>query len=193
MAKHDAQDVVLSPEELRALEMRKAKAAGRLKKRLDPTGGITITSLMDAMTILLCFLLKSVGSEPISVTQSDDLMLPVSNTELTPEDTVPITLTGRAILVNKEHVVDVVDGQVDKSRKKGGETSLLISPLFDALQEETTHQKSIAKMAGAKFKGVATLIVHKDTPYRLLTEVMYTAGQAEFSNFKFAVIKKLDD
>ncbi len=187
------QEIVLTPEEKRALELRKAKAEGRLKRRPEETGGITITSLMDAMTILLCFLLKSVGAEPISVTQSDDLTLPASNTELQPEDTVPITITARAILVNKEHVVDVVNGQVDKSRKKGGETSLLISPLFDALTEETTHQKSIAKMAGSKFKGVATLIANKDTPYRLLTEVMYTAGQAEFSNFKFAVVKTLED
>lgn len=46
-------------------------------------------------------------------------------------------------------------------------------------------------MAAAEFKGVATLVVHEHTPYRLLTELMYTAGQADFPNFKFAVIKKL--
>ena len=188
----DGNDMVLTAEEQRALEIRKEKAKGRLKKRPEGVGGVTLTSLMDALTIMLCFLLKSVGAEPVSVTQSDDMKLPASNTELTPEETVPITVTGRAISVNKAHVVDVVNGQVDKSRKKGGETSLLISPLYDALSEETTHQKQIAKMSGSTFKGVATIIVHKDTPYRLLTEVMYTAGQAEFSNFKFAVIKKLE-
>ncbi len=186
-------EVVLTEEEQRALAKKKEKAKQRLKKRLDEGGGITITSLMDAMTILLAFLLKSVGSEPISVTQSDDLTLPRSNTMLTPEDTVPITITAKGILVSKKHVVDVVDGKVDKSRKKGGETSLLITPLFDQLQEETAHQKQIAKMSGSKFKGVCTIIAHKDIPFRLLTEVMYTAGQAEFSNFKFAVVKKLED
>jgi len=39
-----------------------------------------------------------------------------------------------------------------------------------------------------KFDGVCTIVMDKETPYRLLTEVMYTAGQAEFSNYKFAAI-----
>ena len=38
--------------------------------------------------------------------------------------------------------------------------------------------------------GMALIIAHKETNYRLLNEVLYTAGQAQFGQFKFAVIKR---
>ena len=39
---------------------------------------LNITSMMDMMTIILVFLLKSYQTDDISVTPSDDLMIPVS-------------------------------------------------------------------------------------------------------------------
>ena len=80
-------------------------------------------------------------------------------------------------------------GQVDKVHKQGDEDSLNIQPLFEALNEEAGRQKNMAQLAGGKFDGVLTVIAHKTTPYRLLTEVLYTAGQAEFQKYKFAVKK----
>ena len=44
-------------------------------------------------------------------------------------------------------------------------------------------------MLQEEYKPVVTIIADQTTPYRLVTEVMYTAGQAELSKFKFAVIK----
>ena len=44
-------------------------------------------------------------------------------------------------------------------------------------------------MAGGKFDGMLTFITHDDTPFKLLTEVMYTATLADFKKFKFAVSK----
>ncbi|MEZ4468537.1 MAG: hypothetical protein R3F43_29885, partial [bacterium] len=64
-----------------------------------------------------------------------------------------------------------------------------IQPLFDALTEAAQTQQDIAMRIGSKFEGVLTVIAHEETPYRLVTEVLYTAGQAEFQKFKFAVVK----
>jgi hypothetical protein len=33
------------------------------------------------------------------------------------------------------------------------------------------------------------IMVDKSTPYRLLTEILYSCGQAEFSNYHLVVIK----
>ena len=190
MADIDEQE--LSYELLRALDKKversKVRAAERRKEQRQPH---TITSLMDCLTIILCFLLKSVGAEPMNISQSDDLRLPKSNTRLNPEsDAIPVTITAKAILVGATHVVDVKSGMVDKSRKKGGESSFLITPLFDGLTEEANHQKQIAKLQGGEFGGLAAIVADMNVPYRLLLEVMYTAGQAEFGKFKFAVVKK---
>jgi biopolymer transport protein ExbD len=35
-----------------------------------------------------------------------------------------------------------------------------------------------------------TIIADKTTPYRLLTEVMYTAGKAEFQKYRLVVLQK---
>ena len=185
----------LTPDERRAFEKKQERNKVRaILRRREDKQPHTITSLMDALTIILCFLLKSVGAEPMNISQSDDLRLPKSTTQLNPErDAIPVTVTAKAILVGDKHVVDVKDGAVDKSRKKGGESSFLITPLFDGLTEEANHQKQIAKISGADFEGMAAVVSDGNTPYRLLLEVMYTSGQAEFGKFKFAVVKKKGD
>jgi biopolymer transport protein ExbD len=165
-------------------------------KKVDETRPFTITSLMDIMTILLCFLLKNYQVNPINITQEPGVLeLPKSNAYLVPEDAVPVAITKHAIMVNDELVVNLEERDgvpyVDASYKADGATGFLITPLKDKLIDEMEKQKNIARHGGIQeFKGLVTLIGHRDTPYRLIAEVLYTAGQAQFSKFKFAVIKK---
>lgn len=159
-------------------------------KGLEDPGGLTVTSLMDILTIILVFLLKSYSANPVNITQSDVLKLPVSSAHLTPEEAVPVAITQRNILVSDKPVAEVTDGKVDPSVKRGGANGYFINPLFDALNNEADKQKRIAKHNSAQqFKGLALIIADKKTPYRLLNEVLYTAGQAQFGQFKFAVVQ----
>lgn len=153
------------------------------------TAGVTITSLMDAMTIVLVFLLMNYSVDPIRVDASDDLRLPPSTTEINVQPSASLTITAVGIVVNDKVVVPVKDGLVDKAFKGGDEAALQIQPLFEALNEAAQTQKDIAQRIGSKFEGLLTVIAHQETPYRLITEVLYTAGQAEFQKFKFAVLK----
>ncbi|MFB6373136.1 MAG: ExbD/TolR family protein, partial [Bradymonadaceae bacterium] len=140
---------------------------------------------MDIMVILLVFLLKSYGSQPIKVT-GDDLDVPKSTTKLGPDDMTNITVTRNAILVDDKKIVDV---PVDKSQKRGGDSGLEIIALLDELNTVVEKKKQEMKLLGNKFKPVAAVVADQSTRYRLLTEVMYTAGQAGLSKFKFAVVK----
>jgi len=160
-------------------------------REIEDPGGLTITSLMDILTILLVFLLKSFSANPVNIPMSDNLQLPASTATLEPEEAVPVAITSRQILVNDAPVAEVIDGKVDVSAKRDGEQGFFIEPLFEALNKEADKQKKIAKHNTAQeFKGLALVIAHQDTNYRLLNEVLYTAGQAQFAQFKFAVIKK---
>lgn len=167
---------------------RQKKAGRRKKKSLEEAGGLGMNSLMDIMVIILVFLLKNYGDEPIKVI-GEDLKAPESATQLTPEDMTTITVSQKAILVNNTKTVDVKQGAVDKSMKKGGEASLLIQPLFEGLQEEIAKKKREMRVLGQTYEPTATIIADQSTPFRLVTEVMYTAGQAELNQFKFAVVK----
>ncbi len=178
-----------SEEEARILEgrARSAKRARRVMK--DDDSGLNINAFMDIMTIILVFLIDSYGNSPISVKAGPELSIPYSTSEIPPQDTMCITITRKAILVGDREVVKIKDGQVDKSHKRGGENSLYIQPLFDQLTEEVSRHKQMAALTKQPFEGVATIISDRTTPYRLVTEVMYTAGQAQLANFKFAIVK----
>lgn len=177
-------------EELWIKEQRARDAKRKKKKHRDEDApmAVNINSMMDIMVIILVFLLKNYGDEPIKVV-GEDLKAPTSSTELNPEDMTTITISQRAILVNNTKAVDVKEGAVDKSQKKGGEASLYIQPVFDELSEAIKRKKREMKLLGQPYEPIATVIADQTTPYRLVTEVMYTAGQAELSKFKFAVIR----
>lgn len=168
----------------------KAQAKARKARRgLDEAGGVTITSLMDAMFIILVFLLMNYSIDPLRVDGSEDLKLPPSTTDINPSPSAALTVTAKGIVFNDKLIVPIKDGQIDKQYKAGEENSLQIQLLFDELHAEAQRQKNVSQLTGGKFDGVLTVIAHQETPYRLLTEVLYTAGQAEFQKFKFATVK----
>jgi len=170
-------------------QKRAAKKAAR-RNRKTPDMPLIITSLMDAFTIILCFLLKTYGSDPVNITQSNDLRLPGSVAKAPLRAATTIAITRNAILVDDRRVVDLRDGAVDPSNKRDGATGYFINPLFDALTEAAQNQKLIASRNQAiRFEGLALILGHKTTTFRTLTEVLYTAGQAEFNQFKFAVVQ----
>jgi len=168
---------------------RSAKKVARRQREI-PDMPLIITSLLDAFTIILCFLLKTYGSDPINITQSAELRLPSSVSKAPLVSATAIAITRSAILVDDRRVVDLRDGAVDPSNKRDGATGYFINPLFDALSEAAQNQKLIAsRNAAVQFDGQALVVGHKTTSFRTLTEVLYTAGQAEFNQFKFATVQ----
>lgn len=153
----------------------------------DDGGDVNINSLMDIMVIMLVFLLKSYGEEPIRAVGSD-LKVPASTSQLNPADTMTITINRQSIVVNDDTVVDVQDGEVDPSHM-AGDGSLRIEPLLEQLNDTVEQERSEAEMVGEEFEPEATIIADQTTPHRLILEVLYTATEAELTQFRFAVIK----
>ena len=164
---------------------RKAKKARRRERQSEQTT-LNINSLMDAFVIILCFLLKSFGSDPVQIRESDELKLPRTTSSDPLVDAVVIGVSRRSIQVDDNKVADLRNGAVDESMKRDGQEGLLINPLYDRLKEKVQHLKMIAaRTPNREFQGIALVVADKETSYRLITEVLYTAGQAEFEKFKF--------
>jgi hypothetical protein len=170
------------------------KRAGKKGEREVEAATLTMNSLMDILTILLVFLLKNYSTDAVSVTPSSDLDIPKGMTALTPEQTVAITVSKSAILVDNAMVLAVKDGKVDANQKRGGEDGYFIIPLNKSLVDAVEKQRRIAAVnpSAGKSLGIATIIMDGETPFRLLTEIMYSAGQAEFSKFKFLVVSNVE-
>ena len=151
---------------------------------------LNITPMMDMMTILLVFLLKQFSVQQSAAAMAEGLQLPQSSIEKEGEAELNVTVTQNAILVDGDAVTPVRAGSVDPSVKKDGANSYYITPLVDTLTKHANRLKKLAALGSTPFDGTAMVMVDKSIPYRLLTEVLYSAGQAEFKNYHLVVIKR---
>ncbi|HEX6838346.1 MAG TPA: biopolymer transporter ExbD [Polyangia bacterium] len=151
---------------------------------------LNITPMMDMMTILLVFLLKQFSVQAAALQMPPEMTLPTSTIEQQRPLAVNVTITQSAILVEGDGVTTVRNGAVDPSVKRDGANGYYITPLVDVMTKHANRLKKIAAMGGTAFDGTAMVMVDKNTPYRLLTEVLYSAGQAEFKNYHLVVIRK---
>ena len=184
-----AEETHLSEED-RILAMRKKAARrGRGKRAPEAEAGLNINSMMDMMVIILCFLLKSVGAEPVQINQSDDLRLPFSTSELAPEDMLILSITKRWVMVEDESVTPISDGTIDVSHLQSAE-SAIIPELQQMIEASVQDQEAWARLAGRDFERVVIIVSDSKTPYRILTQVMITATSAGIQNFKFAILQR---
>lgn len=186
---HAAIDEEITDEDRQRMMFRKAVARKKRKER-EAEGEIrelNITAMMDMMTIILVFLLKSYSASSVSMTASEDVRPPISTTRATPRDTVAVTITPRHILVGDKTVLTLAGGQVPADQLAGR----LVVPLDAALKKEVKKLKDLERLnPNAPFSRELSVIGDRKIPYDLLLTVLYTAGQNELENYRFVVIQK---
>ncbi len=170
--------------EYRRARRRAREAQGEIRE-------LNIVAMMDMMTIILVFLLKSYQTSAINVNLGADLAIPQSTTHLHPQENITITVSSREVAVNDRRVVGVESGLIPAAAKEGSRAdAFYVGPIYDALKKEVDKQKYIARYnKDAPFAGRLNVVVDRRIPYRTLMEVLYTAGQAELGEYKFMVLK----
>ena len=168
-------------------------------RRSEVDADLNINSMMDMMTIILVFLLKSYSTTDVSVAPSDDLVLPFSSAQKAPEMAVNLVVEKGQLVVDGVPVMPLTTAPDEDNPGQNlvvvPEDELqgqLIGKLYDRLREKADSSKNLASQSGNsdhEFKGRILLQVDKDMPFSVLRTVMYTAGQAEFGEFKFVVYK----
>lgn len=183
----------------------------RRKREEEATAPLSINSLMDIVTILLVYLLKSYATSPIDV-KDPAIELPISTSTERVEDATVVMITGpekkapnpadpaNAIIVSNVPTI-AVDGsavaQIDpetyrvpselKDPDSGG---YVISALRDKLKDARDMQEATAEISEkGGFTGKVVILADRRTPYRVLTEVLVTCGEAGFGEFRFAIVK----
>jgi biopolymer transport protein ExbD len=175
-------------------ELRKAIERNRVEPEIT---FLNITAMMDMMTIILVFLLKSLSASTASLPQSQDLLLPKSILTTSPDsepEGLPVLVSKSQIIVGEIVVCpvppDAAQYGTEAKYKRGSRNDYFIVPLGSALQSWRDSDKRIRLATGKDpTHSEAILIADVSTPYRLLTEVMYTLGQTEFSKFHMMVLQ----
>ncbi|RMF18523.1 MAG: biopolymer transporter ExbD [Candidatus Dadabacteria bacterium] len=155
---------------------------------------LNITSLIDVLTILLVFLLKSYSAEPEgAVTISSELELPTSASSLKiNENTTMVTVTKSAILVDNKAKVATIgpDWKVDGV---SADNPFAIPALIDELNEIAEKKKYIADNNPAfEFDGRIVIQADRQMPSRVLASVLYSVGQAGFDKIQLLAINKFE-
>ena len=158
---------------------------------------LNITAMLDIMTIILVFLLKSLGESSNAIPQSDDLRLPTSVTKTDPhQEGVTLTISKSQILVGDQKIITLPGREsqaqtgVGAQHKRGGPNDLYIVPLGNVLQTARRTDVALRRAKGLDpSTSEAIIIADRGTPYRLFIEVLFTLGQSEFGKYHLMVMQ----
>lgn len=203
--------------------MAKYKAELRRQRRRNAVAHevnfLNITAMMDMMTIILVFLLKSLSASSANLPQTSDLALPTSILQGEPsESAIQIVVSRDRILVNGNELKGVEvpgcfnnpadapkpqepyrlvfcpgdsrGGFAPKFKARGTASDLEISSLLNAVETPVRVADEINKAKGKGGQGVEAMILFdRYTSYRVMTEVMFTLGQAKIGKFHFLAMQ----
>ena len=177
---HEIADAV---EEIYA-EKKKAKKAAKRGYEEDKAV-LGMTSLLDVISIIVVYLLKTYGSDPVIIQPSSGQKVPMSGMDAPIQDGIPVYISPRDISFGDKKVVQLTEeGEVDPAAVK----QHLIGPLYDLMAEEADKAKQRSEALGAEWEGRLILVGDQTLRFSTLVDILYTAGRAEYREYAFCVI-----
>jgi biopolymer transport protein ExbD len=153
----------------------------RAKKHFGPEkGGLNMNAMMDMMTIILLFLLKSFSTEGSLVTASEQLKLPQSHQGEKPKKELNVSVAKDVILVN-DAVVFPLDQLTDDM--------IIIPALYEKLDEYAQREQDLEIEVGKEFTHIVIIQGDQKVPFELLYKVMYTCSQSQFYKMRLLTVK----
>lgn len=174
----------MTPEELFQAKKDYAKAKRRDKKGEEAVLGMT--SLMDIVSIIVVYLLKSYASDPMMVTPIAEQKIPMSVMDTRIKEGIAVYVSSRELIFNEEQVATLKDGELDPTAVQGH----VIQELYTKLEEERDKSKEIYEARGEEWVGRIILIGDEALKFSTIVDIMYTAGRLEFSEYSFCVIDR---
>ncbi len=151
------------------------------KNLIKEEGSLNMNSMMDMMTIILLFLLKSFSTEGALVTPSEQLRLPVSDQDMKPKKELTVSIARDVLMVN-----DAVIGPVSEI----DEQQMLIPFLADRLSDYAKQEHELEADVGKEFTHEVIIEGDEKIPFELLFKVMYTCSKTEFYKMRLLTIRK---
>ena len=153
------------------------------RNRLRPSSSLILTSLMDILTVLVLFLLKSFVMEGEAITPVPGVALPESSSKTAPRSSIVIAIFEDTVMLNGEVVATI--------SKATASDNLLISPLARRLDETREQAEEIARLRGAPegFDGKVSIQGDREINFAILQRVMYTCSASGYDHISLAVIE----
>lgn len=156
----------------------------RVRRRRRPAmpESLRLTSMMDILTVLLLFLLKSFVAEGEVITPAPGVSLPESTSDTSPESSVVVAILDDRILLDGRQVA-----QVEAGAPRG---ELLIPALAEQLDLSRRQGEAIATRRGdaATYEPKLAIQGDRDIPFAVLQRVMYTCNHSGYGDIALVVL-----
>ncbi|GAB4368557.1 MAG: hypothetical protein Kow0042_09780 [Calditrichia bacterium] len=136
---------------------------------------LNLTSMMDMMTIILLFLLKTYSTTGQILTPSEDLKLPYSLSAEPPKKELNVSVTRHNVLIGTDPVINLNEISPEEN---------LIAPLFARLRDYAEEAKRDEVRFGKPFSHEVIIQADENTPFQILVKVLYTCGQSEYNKLR---------
>lgn len=136
--------------------------------------------MMDCMTIILLFLLKTFSTSGEIISPSSDLKLPYSLSTQPPHKELTVSVTRENILVSDQRLMAVQD--VDSRAS-------IIGNLFNELSRRSLEAKQNEVQYAIPFTREIIIVADENVPFQLLFKVIYTCGSSEYNKLRLLTIK----
>jgi biopolymer transport protein ExbD len=175
----------MTPDEL--FKLKKAEAKEKRRNKAEEKAALGLTSLMDIVSIIVVYLLKNYGADPVVIMPTAGQKVPMSIADSPIQDGIPVYIAARSITFGSKKIVQIDEnGDIEA----GAVQNHLIGPLYDAMAEEADKAKQMAAAQGNdEWSGRVILVGDQSLKFSTLVDVMYTAGRAEFREYAFCVIQ----
>lgn len=148
----------------------------RRKKHLSfEKDELNLNSMMDMMTIILLFLLKTFSTTGQITTPSEDLKLPYSASDETPKKELSVSVTRSNIMVGNDIIMEL---------KTINQNENLITPLYNRLSQIAEEARKDEVRYGKPFSHEVIVQADENTPFQILVKILYTCGQSEYNKLR---------
>jgi len=160
-----------------------------------------LASMMDMMTIILLFLLKSYSTTGVLVRQVDEIDLPLSSITTIPREALSIVVDSglRSGLpgVYVEHEgerSELLDDAATMYREPSGAAahdprSMILPGLENFLMEHAFEARELEEQFGIPFEGEVTVQADAAVNYNSILKVLNTCGTVGFNKPEFIVVR----
>ncbi|OGJ87516.1 MAG: hypothetical protein A2487_06105 [Candidatus Raymondbacteria bacterium RifOxyC12_full_50_8] len=143
---------------------------------------MNITSLMDMMTIILVFLLKSYSAEGQLLTNADNLVLPNSTSKESPKETsLMVAVTNEWIMVDNIPVI--------RTNAVRENQDIVVEAVQEKLEIGMRQEENMVKIGALqRVKGEVVFQLDKNIEFDVLFKLMNTSGTVGYNHIRFAVM-----
>lgn len=149
---------------------------------------LTLTSLIDIFTLLVCFLLVGFQGEA-QIPSIKGLVLPISSSYAPPVSSLTMVVTAQEIRINEKMVQSTTPSETSVADATMSNGESFYSPLAFVLSQEQKKFRPLEKVNGVDERSVI-ILADQNIPYSTLHQIMIVCSQQGFGKIAFAVNKE---